>query len=416
MKIGVKQTNVINGTVNISGSKNIALPIICGALLTKKKILIKNVPIIKDVLILIDILKDIGCNIKFDKNKKQLEIKTKKITSTILSKKVKELRGSYYLIGVLLSRYNKCIIKYPGGCNFTSRPIDYHIDSFKQLGYETKQINDLIIINKKNKFNNSITIKNKSVGASINTLFACALIEDRILINKILLEREVLETIYFLRQLGKEITILNDDQIIISNKINNESIEYIIPGDRIEAGSYMLLASAIEKSNIKIINAPIKYMCEVIKTVKKLGVEVIVEKNEINIIKFNKINNLSLEIFEYPSFPTDLQQILTVVLLKSNGVSNIKDNIYPYRISQLSEIQKMNAIVEHHNNTIKITPSELNGTLVISKDLRCAFALLVAGLISKGETLIDNFEIAFRGYENIIEKMKELGIDINVYY
>lgn len=415
MKIGIKQINSVNGIVKISGSKNAALPIICASLLTKKMVKLKNVPMITDVLILLDIIKEIGCNVKINKKNNTVKIKAKNITSTVLSKKVCKLRGSYYLIGTLLARYHKCIISYPGGCSFASRPIDYHFDVFNQLGFKINEKNKLIFINKEYITKDTIIIKNKSVGASINALIACSMLKDKITIKNILLEPEVFEVITFLRLLGKDIQI-NDEEIVLSNHIKNKAVIFDIPGDRIEAGSYMLLASAFKNSELKIVNSPNMYLKEVIKVVEDLGVCVEID-NDIIIIKSNNfINNINLEIKEYPSFPTDLQQILSVVLLKATNPSTLQDKIYPSRISQINELKKMNANIEFENSIIKIYPSNLVGNEVVSYDLRCSFALLLAGLLAEGETIINNFEVAFRGYENVLDKMQKLGIYINVYY
>ena len=415
MKIGIKRIDSINGKVKISGSKNTALPIICASLLTNKTITLKNVPMITDVLILLDIIKEIGCNVKINKKNGTVKIKAKRVTSTVLTNKVTKLRGSYYLIGTLLARYHKCIISYPGGCSFTSRPIDYHIDVFNQLGFEIVEKNKIIFIKEKRIYKNIIIIKNKSVGASINALLASSLIENQIIIKNILLEPEVLEVINYLRLLGKEIYI-NGEEIILTNSIENKSITFTITGDRIEAGSYMLLTSAFKYSQLEITNSPIIYLKEVINVVRQLGVHVEIEKDIIKIKTNDYINSINLVIKEYPSFPTDLQQILSVILLKANGLSTIEDKIYPSRISQIKELKKMKANIEYENSIIKIYPSTLVGTEVVSHDLRCSFALLLAGIVAEDETIIDNFELSFRGYENIIDKIKNLGIHINIYY
>lgn len=414
MKAMVKHSIKVTGEVQISGSKNVVLPVICAALLTNKTVTLYNVPNIKDVEILIEIIKSIGVNVKYLKHKQILKIKAKKVNHIILNNKINKLRGSYYLIGVLLARYNKCITTFPGGCNFTDRPIDYHIDAFKQLGYLVKNNRNFIFINKFKERNNEIKLLNKSVGASINTILSCCYIKEEVVIKNISLEPEVLEIIEFIKLMGKEINIAQN-QLFIKGEIIHRNIHFNIVSDRIEAGSYALLAASTQTSSIRLINAPVKYMYSVLEVLKKLGLIVKVEQDIIKVKKIKKINPIDLEIFEYPSFPTDLQQILSVVLLTSSGISKIKDNIYINRISQIKELNKLDGLIQFINNEIIIYPSELKGGIVSAHDLRCAFALIVAGVISSNETIIDNFDIVLRGYEKIIEKLKKVGIEIKIY-
>ena len=344
-------------------------------------------------------------------NKYKLIIRAKKFNPIISSNDVPKLRASYYLIGACLARYQMCTIKLPGGCNFVDRPIDVHLKAFEELGYECNISKNVLYIKKSKKESKTITLTKLSVGASINTLFACANLN--IQINNISQEPEVIETIYFLKKLGVKLTV-NKSKIYIHSFNINTNIEYQIIGDRIETGSYMLLASVIPNSNLIIKGAPIKYIDNIIKVVKELGSDVEIKEDYI-IVKGKNIKSLNIEINEYPSFPTDLQPILSVVLLNGNADSTIKDNIYPNRISHIDELVKMNGIIKCENNNILLSKSHLVGQHVVAKDLRLAFALVVASCIAQDYTFIHNAELLLRGYEKPIIKLKKIGVNISEY-
>ena len=408
MKVEVNCKERINGEIKISGSKNTALPIICASLLTNKKVILENIPFIEDINNLIEIIKSIGCKVKQKNN--QLIIKAHKINPIILSKKVQLLRGSYYLMGVCLARYGKCIIYMPGGCNLGKRPIDYHLDGFKQLGYKVIIYDQIIKIEKELDGLNVINLPNKSVGATINMLLA-SFRNKQTIINNVSTEPEVQEVITFLRLIGCNIQI-NNNAIIINGTNENRKIKFKIVKDRIEAGSYMLLAASIPNSKLTLKEVPIKYMQNIINIVKQIGSKVSINKDTIILESSEEINSLDIIIKEYPAFPTDLQQILTAVLTLSKEQSTIEDLIYPKRISHIAELNKLKAKIEINNNKIIINNSKLFPNEVVVKDLRCGFALIVAGCICNEKIIINNFEIINRGYENVMEKLRSIGVDI----
>lgn len=411
MKLKILKCERLEGSINISGSKNTTLPILAASMLSKKTVVLKNIPLITDVLIMIDIMKSMGVKIKRENHK--VIINAKKFNPIINSNDVQKLRGSYYLIGSCLARYNICSIKMPGGCNFTSRPIDLHIKAFQELGYDINFHKDTMYI-KKGKTNiKEVTIEKKSVGTSINVLLSCSLMISEIKINNILFEPEVIEVIKFLEKIGINM-VKGSNNIYIRNNHIKKKIKFKIVSDRIETGSYMLLAVAIKNSHLTIKHAPIKYMESVINVVKKLGCEVMTKKDTI-IVNGNNINGINLDINEYPSFPTDLQQILSVVLLNAKNESHLKDNIYPERISHIRELNKMKGNIKYINNEIIIRKSKLIGTKVNVKDLRCGFALIVAGSIATNQTILENAEIILRGYEKPLIKLKNIGIKITEY-
>ena len=411
MKVKIKHCEKIQGEIKISGSKNVALPIICACLLTNKRIILENVPMIEDVKNLLGIIKEIGCYVKTKNNK--VIIRCKKFNSIILLNKIKKLRGSYYLIGTAIARYGKCITYFPGGCNLGNRPIDLHLQAFKDIGCDVSTYDTILKIEKKRKHLTEINFNKKSVGATINTLLACFRNEN-IIINNASLEPEVLEVIKFLELLGCNFKITNN-KITMQGTLENKSGTFKIISDRIETGSYMLLACAIPNSNLKLLDAPIEYIENIFKIITQLGCNYLIEEKNI-ILKSNKnLNNIDLLIEEYPSFPTDLQQILTVVLLNSKKQSKIKDLIYPNRLSHVYELSRIGCNIIEEKNLIIINSSKITKGEVNARDLRCAFGMIVASCISEEYLIINNFEIINRGYEKIIEKLNNIGVEIEEY-
>ena len=411
MRLKITKCEKLSGVVNISGSKNTALPIIAACLITKKKIILKNIPLITDVLLMIDIIKSMGVYVKREKHK--LIIKAKSFNPIIESIDVTKFRASYYLIGACLARYNVCSIRLPGGCNFSDRPINMHIKAFEDLGYVIDEYNDTLYIKKEKDSKNKICFTKKSVGTTINTLIACTNSNHPINLVNVSVEPEVLETIKFLKKIG--VTIINTNKSIYIFTSNLKySTSYKIISDRIETGSYMLLAAAIPNSHLIIKNSPIKYMESVINVIRDLGCIVNIHDETI-IVKSGNIKSIKLEINEYPSFPTDLQPILSTVLLCANKRSIVKDYIYPDRISHVEELRKMKAKIQQMNNSIIINKSSLIGSNVRAKDLRMAFSLIIAGSIASGETTVENAKILLRGYEQPIIKLKKIGIQITEF-
>lgn len=411
MKLKISKCEKVFGCISISGSKNVALPVIASSLLSKKTVILKNIPLITDVLLMLEIIKTMGVFVKREKDK--VKIKAKNFNPIINSKDVSKFRGSYYLIGACLARYNMCSIRMPGGCSFTDRPIDLHLKAFKKLGYVVSKHKETIVIKKEKKTCTEIVFEKKSLGATINTIVASSLINRQITIQNISQEPEVLETISFLKKLGISISLI-DNKVIINGIKKNKTISFKIISDRIEAGSYMLLASAVPNSELRVRNAPIQYMANVIEVLQDIGCNILKNKKEL-IVKSANLKAINLEVNEYPSFPTDLQQILSVVLLKAKGKSQIKDNVYPDRLTHVKELRKMKAKILDTPDGVNIRPSNLVGSNVEAKDLRCCFALIVAGSIACKDTIISNAEILLRGYEKPLLKLKSIGIKVNEY-
>ena len=353
------------------------------------------------------------CRVDFGYQTNEVELKRKRTKSIIKSPYLNQIRASYYLMGALFTERRTIKTKIPGGCDFEKRPIDYHLDAFKQMGAIIKETNHDILIKRKNKKPINITLKTKSLGTTINIILASVKTKGTTLIKNPSLEPEVLDFIQILNKMNANIKIINNEIIIKGVKKLTGTTHKIIP-DRIEAGSYICLAAGAEKSNILIKDLNIDHLKTVIKTFKQAGLNILYEERNLRIIKNKKLDNLKIIADDYPLFPTDLQQLMVSTLLSSNNISIVKDNIYSNRYSEVFELLAMNATLYLKNQTLLIFPSNLIGKEVYAKDLRAGFSLIIAAISAEGETIINHAEVISRGYENLIDKLRGINIDIKV--
>lgn len=413
MDLKIKPCKRLKGTIYISGSKNATLPLMVLSLLTNEAIILNNVPHISDVLIMMHLLKEVGIKIIYDKDKHQMCLQKEKLLDYItLNEDVTKIRASYYLMGALIANNINFTTNYPGGCTFSTRPIDYHLDAFRKIGYQIIGDKKLQFIKKQDISDDLLfTLKKPSVGTTINILITNVLRKGKTIIENPSLEPEVLSVITFFKKMQAKI-------ILINKQIHIEGVEHLIGltstiiSDRIEAGSYLLLGCAI-KSKLQIKKAPINQLTSVFDIIKQLGVKIKIKNDVIYLSNHHKLKQVKIIADIYPAFPTDLQQILTVVCLKTNQ-SYLKDLVYPKRFSHLEEIQKANGIVTIEDDFIKVNYSKLLGNIFTSHDLRCGFACIVLGCMAKGNSYIKRAEIIMRGYENLLQKLQNIGVKINI--
>lgn len=413
MKLRIKKTTNISGEILISGSKNACLPILTVCLLTNELIHLQNVPNILDVEYMIELLKIIGVKVKRCETTNEVYLKRKRINSKIKSPYLNQIRASYYLMGALFSEKRIIKTKNPGGCNFTARPIDYHLEAFKQMGANVIVENDDIYIKRRSKKNINITLKNKSLGTTINIILATVKTKGVSIIYNPSLEPEVLDLIEILNKMNANIKVENDKIIITGVKKLKGTVHRIIP-DRMEAGSYICLAASVKESNILLKNINIKHLDNVIETFKNSGLNILCEDEGLRIIKNSSISNMKITADHYPNYPTDLQQLMVSTLLNANNISLVKDLVYPNRFSEVFELLSMKATLYLKNQNLLVFPSKLTGKEVYAPDLRAGFALIIAGTCAEGETTINHSEVILRGYDNLVEKLSNINVDIKI--
>ncbi|MBU0666487.1 MAG: UDP-N-acetylglucosamine 1-carboxyvinyltransferase [Nanoarchaeota archaeon] len=410
-KIIINGNKKLNGIVNISGSKNESLAVMCGALLSDDKVILRNVPNIKDVSIMKDLIDEIGYKVK---SSDKIIINPPSNKKLEINEQASEIRNSILLLGPLTAKYGRVIIPLPGGCSIGNRPINFHIEGLKKLGAKIKIINGLIHSEAEKLVGAKIRLDFPSVGATCNLMMAASLAKGETKIFNSAKEPEVQNLAKFLNQMGAEIKGIGTDTLIIQGKKELSGTEYSIKPDRIETITYMILGSfPMNKINIR--NTVKEDLSEVIETLKRMGVFINCKNNEIMVEgRTNQLKSTAIIAKPHPGFPTDALTLITPLLSYAKGISKITDKVFPERFSYIKELNKMGANTQQlEYNSVKIMGShQLFGAKVSCHDLRGGMALVLAGLFAKGETIIEDVHYINRGYENYIEKLQSLGADI----
>ena len=404
----------LSGTINISGSKNATLPILASTILTSKKIIITNTPIVRDVETMVELLKAMGSNIQFDKKVKKITIHNKKKLKTFASYHLlKTMRAGVLVLGPLLAKYGFAKVSLPGGCAIGSRPINLHLDALKKMGASIKIKDGYVIASAKKGLKGSlIKFPKISVGATENILIAACASKGTTRLKNCAIEPEIQDLIIFLKKIGCKITWKGKRNIEIEGINDFKQANHKVIFDRIEAGTY-IIAAAITNSRLKIKNINTKFMVSEINTLKRAGVKIINKKNYAIISSTKKIKGVNIITKPYPGFPTDLQAQIMVLMTKSQGVSTIKENIFENRFMHVSELRRMGAHIEVKGNVAKIFgKKKLNGAELMATDLRASVSLVLAGLTASKKTVLNRVYHLDRGYEKIEKKLTNCGAQI----
>ena len=411
-KLEVFGANKLKGEINISGSKNASLPILAATLLTNKKVYLDNLPKVKDIETMINLLRSLGSKTKF--NKKNLVVDNSKQNKNFASYNlVKTMRAGILVLGPLLAKFGRAKVSLPGGCAIGTRPVDLHLKALSKLGVKYKIIQGYIHATApKGLIGTKITFSKISVGATENLIIAATLAKGTTILKNCAIEPEIKDLTNFLIKLGCNLKWLSNRTIRIKGVKNTHEIKYSVMFDRIEAGTYLVAAAATE-GNLRIK----KVIPEIIKTeiniLKKIGAKIVVKKNQIHIYGNKKIRNTNIKTAPYPGFPTDLQAQIMVLLCKANKKSLIKEDIFENRFMHVSELNRMGAKILIEGNkaliegNIKFTAAELMAT-----DLRASVSLILAALTTRGKSIINRIYHLDRGYENIEKKLKKVGAKI----
>tara|TARA_B100001175_G_scaffold305743_1_gene303100 strand:+ start:31 stop:1284 length:1254 start_codon:yes stop_codon:yes gene_type:complete len=411
-KLEVFGANKLNGKINISGSKNASLPILAATLLSDKKIYLQNLPKVKDIETMINLLESLGSKIKY--NKKNLIINNfkqkKKFASYSL---VKTMRAGILVLGPLLAKFGNAKVSLPGGCAIGTRPVDIHLKALSKLGVKYKIMQGYVYATApRGLIGSKIRFSKISVGATENLIIAASLAKGTTILSNCAIEPEIKDLVNFLIKAGCNIEWISKRslKIIGVNKINETT--YSIMFDRIEAGTY-LIAAAMTEGNLKIKNIIPNIIQTEIDVLKKIGAKITIKKDEIHIVGNKRIKSTNIKTAPYPGFPTDLQAQIMVLLCKANKKSLIIEDIFENRFMHVSELNRMGAQISTNGNkayvngNINFTAAELMAT-----DLRASVSLILAALTAKGKSVINRIYHLDRGYENIEKKLKKVGANI----
>lgn len=412
-KLIIEGDHPLKGTVKISGAKNSAVALIPAAILCDEVVTIANVPNITDRDALNEILTFLGAKVTIDNETMTID------SSNIVNKEIpesisKKLRASYYFMGALLGKYNNVKMYFPGGCNIGVRPINLHLKGFESLGAKIVEDNNQYTIEAEKLIGNRIYLDIASVGATINIMLAAVKAKGTTVIENAAKEPEIVNVAIFLNNMGAKIIGAGTSEIKITGVDKLTSCYHEVIPDRIEAGTYMI-AAALAGEKVKIDNIIPEHLEALTSKLKEMGVPIEIGTDYFIISKANKLKGVDIKTLVYPGFPTDLQQPITALLTQCSGISSVEENIWENRFQNIEHLVKMGAKIRIEGNKIYIDGStSLEGAEVVATDLRAGACLVLAGLIAHGKTTINNIEHILRGYENIIEKLTNLGAKIKI--
>ncbi len=415
-KLEVLGANKLKGQINISGSKNASLPILAATLLSKKKVYLNNLPKVKDIETMINLLQSLGSNIKFAKKKLIINNskQKKKFASYTL---VKTMRAGILVLGPLLAKFGTAKVSLPGGCAIGTRPIDVHLKALSKLGVRYKIIQGYVHATApKGLIGSKIHFSKVSVGATENLIIAASLARGTTTLSNCAIEPEIKDLVNFLIKIGCDIRWVSNRKIKIVGVSEIRETTYSIMFDRIEAGTY-LIAAAVTEGDLKIKNVIPNIIQTEIDILKKIGAKIVVKKNEVHIKGNKKIKGMNIKTAPYPGFPTDLQAQIMVLMCKANKKSLIKEDIFENRFMHVAELNRMGAQISINGSkaeikgNIKFAAAELMAT-----DLRASVSLILAALTAKGKSIINRIYHLDRGYENIEKKLKKVGAKIKRVY
>lgn len=404
----------LNGEVVISGAKNAAVAIIPAALMVDGVCRIENIPQISDVTMLLNILKQMGAEIR-TVNRHTMDIDCTGVTTCEATfDMMRRIRASYYLIGALLGRFGKAKVAMPGGCNFGGvRPIDQHIKGFTAMGAEVDVKNGIVIAETSGRLEAaSIYLDVVSVGATINIMLAAALAEGRTIIENAAREPHIVDLANFLNSMGADIRGAGTNVIKIKGVKSLSGGFYSIIPDQIEAGTYMA-AVAGTGGEVVIKNVIPKHLECISGKFREMGVEVEDLEDSIIVRRSSQILKTNVKTMPYPGFPTDMQPQIATLLCLADGTSTVTEGVWDNRYKYVDELAKMGSRIQVAGRTAIIEGvGKLTGAQVKASDLRAGAALVIAGLSACGTTEIEGVSYIERGYEDLVEKLKALGADI----
>ena len=403
----------LEGEVDVSGSKNASLPILASSILNSGTTKLYNVPEIRDTRITQEILKFLGCKVK--KNKGKVEVNSKNITKKEIPEHLMhQMRSTVILAGAILGRFKEVKFSYPGGCDIGARPIDLHLKSFEKLGINITENAGFIVCKCDKIIGANIDLDFPSVGATENIILASVYAEGVTNISNAAMEPEIVDLANCLNSMGAKIEGAGTSNVKITGVKNLKSISYKIMPDRIEAGS-LLCMTAITGGKIKLNNCRPEHIIPVLNKLEESGCLVDKKDNSVILVAPKKLKAVDIKTMPYPGFPTDMQSVFGAMLTIAKGTSVIVENIFENRYKYMAELKKMGAKITIEGKTAIIKGvRRLSGAKVVSTDLRGGAALVTAALAAKGKTEVTDVEYILRGYERLDEKLRKLGANISL--
>lgn len=405
----IKGGTPLHGEVTIGGAKNAALGILAAAIMTDDTVLIDNLPDVRDINVLLEAIRGIGATVERI-NPHTVKINGSTINDvTIDYDSIRKIRGSYYLLGALLGKYNKANVVLPGGCDIGSRPIDQHLKGFRALGATVNIEYGMINASADKLIGKHIYFDVVTVGATINIMLAACMAEGRTVIENAAKEPHVVDVANFLNSMGANIKGAGTDKIRINGVPKLHSSEYSIIPDQIEAGTFMVAAAAT-KGDVLIKNVIPRHLEAISVKLIEIGATVEEFDDAVRVSCNNRLMHTQIKTLPYPGFPTDMQPQISTLLALSSGTSIVTESLFENRFKYVDELSRMGASIKVEGNVAIIEGVDgLTGASITAPDLRAGAALVVAGLVANGYTTIDSIQYIERGYENFEGKITALG-------
>lgn len=405
----IKGGKPLVGEVTIGGAKNAALAILAAAIMCDETVTIENVPNVRDINVILQAIEGIGARVE------RIDAHTVAINGSTINKYsidydfIRKIRASYYLLGALLGKYRKAQVALPGGCNIGSRPIDQHIKGFEALGAKVLIQSGMIDASASSLEGSHIYLDMVTVGATINIMMAAVLANGKTIIENSAKEPHVVDVANMLNAMGADIKGAGTDVIRINGVNRLHGCEYSIIPDQIEAGTFMIAAAAT-KGDVLIKNVIPKHLEAITAKLVEIGAYVEEFDDAVRVMATKRLGHTHVKTLPYPGFPTDMQPQITTLLALSNGTSIVTESIFENRFKYVDELSRMGAKIKVEGNSAIIDGgTKLSGAIVSAPDLRAGAALVVAGLVAEGITIVDSIAYIERGYENLEVKLRGLG-------
>ena len=412
-KLLIKGGNSLHGTINCSGAKNAALPMIAATILCDEKVTLKNLPYLQDITTMFELLGSMGANILLDENMNFTISSNELLDTEARYELVKTMRASILVLGPLVAKYGQAKIALPGGCAIGSRPVNFHLDALEQLGAKIELKNGYIEASAKELIGTSIKFDGITVTGTENIMMAACLAKGTTSLTNVAKEPEIEDLAEFLNEMGAKIKGAGTDEIIIEGVSELGGTTFSIPADRIEAATY-LAAATVTQGNICIKGINSKRLKKVLDKLEEAGAEISCDENSISLsMSKQKPKPVDITTAPFPEFPTDMQAQFSVINAIADGTSNIYETVFENRFMHIQELNRMGCDIEvNGNQAIVKGVKKLYGAEVMATDLRASASLILAGLCAEGQTIVDRIYHIDRGYERIEEKLNYLGADI----
>ncbi len=414
-KIIIEGGNKLSGSVHISGAKNAVLPLIAASLLTEGECQIHETPWLTDVENLCSVLEYLGAETHYDNA--TLYINSTNLSSTTAPfEQAKKMRASILVVGPLLARMGTATITLPGGCNIGARPIDLHLKGFEAMGahitLDNVGGNDVIYATANRLHGGRIYLNYPSVGATENLMMAASLAEGVTVLENVAKEPEIVDLANYLNGMGAKIKGAGTSIIRIQGVRSLSPVCHTVIPDRIEAGSFMLMA-AVTGSELFLENVISEHMTSAIAKMEEAGIHIIDEIDGMRVLPCDGIHPTDIKTLPYPGFPTDMQAQFMAALATADGASTVTETVFENRFMHVAELNKMGANIRIEGRSALVNGiSQLHGAEVNATDLRAGAAMIIAGLVAKGQTIIGETGHLYRGYENLIGKLQSIGVKV----